>query len=99
LTRPPHEIFLDLNLPVINGIKCLKEIRQTPKLKNIPVVIFSTSCNAGAMDLTYSLGADYYGCKRLCHKQWIKVIETLLELERRETNKQIQKEKFLLLII
>lgn len=96
---PPYVIFLDLNMPLKNGFECLEEIRQTPKLKNIPVVIFSTSCNAGAIDKTYSLGANYYVCKPSSHKLLIKAIETLLELELWGTNKQIQKEKFVLSII
>ena len=37
---PPQVIFLDLNMPRKNGFECLTEIRQTSKLKDIPVVIF-----------------------------------------------------------
>src|ERR1035438_6847359 len=42
---PPHVIFLDLNMPRKNGFECLDEIRQNPRFKEIPVVIFSTSDN------------------------------------------------------
>lgn len=96
---PPCVIFLDLNMPLKNGFECLKEIRQTQKLKNIPVIIFSTTSNPDAIDQTYLLGANYYVCKPLSHKLLIKAIETLLELELWGTNKQIQKEKFVLSII
>jgi CheY-like chemotaxis protein len=95
---PPHVIFLDLNMPLKNGFECLREIRETPKLKNIPVIIFSTSNNADAIDLTYSLGANYYVCKPSSHKLLIKAIDTLLGLELWGTNTQIQKEKFVLSI-
>lgn len=37
---PPYAIFLDLNMPLKNGYECLTEIRNTPKLKDIMVVIF-----------------------------------------------------------
>ena len=57
---PPHVIFLDLNMPRKNGYECLKEIRETPKLKNIPVVIFSTTSNEHTIEKTYSLGANCY---------------------------------------
>ena len=39
----PNLIFLDLNMPLKNGIECLEEIKNDDKLKYIPVVIFSTS--------------------------------------------------------
>lgn len=39
----PDLIFLDLNMPRINGVECLHTIKRTEELKNIPVVIFSTS--------------------------------------------------------
>src|SRR6187402_3499713 len=42
---PPEVIFLDLNMPLKNGLECLQEIRNTPKLSDIPVVIYSTSSN------------------------------------------------------
>ena len=39
----PFVIFLDLNMPRKNGFECLKEIRESDKLKDIPVVVLSTS--------------------------------------------------------
>ena len=39
----PNVIFLDLNMPRKNGFECLCEIKQNEKLKDIPVVVFSTS--------------------------------------------------------
>jgi CheY-like chemotaxis protein len=92
----PYVIFLDLNMPLKNGFECLKEIRETPKLKSIPVIIFSTTSNGSAIDKTYSLGANYYVCKPSSHTLLIKAIETLLEFELWGKTKQIQKENFVL---
>jgi CheY-like chemotaxis protein len=39
----PDVIFLDWNMPIKNGFQCLQEIKQDPRLKDIPVVIISTS--------------------------------------------------------
>ncbi|MGK4569333.1 response regulator [Flavobacterium sp. 3HN19-14] len=39
----PHIIFLDLNMPGVNGFDVLKEVRQKQELKDVPVVIFSTA--------------------------------------------------------
>lgn len=40
---PPDFIFLDLNMPRMDGKECLAEIMKNPVLKKIPVIIFSTS--------------------------------------------------------
>jgi len=39
----PDIILLDFNMPVFNGLDCLKMIKQNDELKNIPVYIFSAS--------------------------------------------------------
>ncbi len=95
---PPHVIFLDLNMPRKNGFECLREIRQTPTLKNIPVVIFSTSVSPTAVDATYSLGANCYVCKPNSHKLLKKAIEIVLGLDLWEKNHRLPKEKFVLAI-
>lgn len=60
---PPHFIFLDLNMPLKNGMECLDEIKSDTKFKHIPVVIFSTSCQKEAIDQVYDKGANFYICK------------------------------------
>jgi len=40
---PPDLIFLDVNMPRMNGIDCLKQIKSSEKLKSIPVIMYSTS--------------------------------------------------------
>jgi len=39
----PDVIFLDLNMPRENGFECLSEIRKNEKLRDLPVVIYSTT--------------------------------------------------------
>ncbi len=93
---PPDVIFLDLNMPLKNGFECLKEIRDTPKLKDIPIVIFSTTANQNAVEATYSLGANRYLRKPNSHQLLMKTIETVLKLDLWEQNQQPQRDKFLL---
>ena len=39
----PDVLFLDLSMPRKNGIECLAEIKESNKLKDLPVIMFSTS--------------------------------------------------------
>lgn len=93
---PPHVIFLDLNMPRKNGIECLKEIRENPKTKNIPIVIFTTTANENTIESTYTLGANCYICKPGSHQLLKRAIETVLALNLWEQNQLLPKEKFVL---
>ena len=53
----PDYIFVDLNMPRMDGLQFLKEIKQTDTLKNIPVIIYSTSSNPVDIAKTKQLGA------------------------------------------
>jgi CheY-like chemotaxis protein len=94
---PPHVIFLDLNMPRKNGFECLQEIRDAPKLKHIPVIIFSTTDNEDTVDITYQYGATYYICKPHSFELLVKAIERVLSLEMWMVP-QPSKEKFRLVI-
>lgn len=50
-------IFLDLNMPLMNGQQFLKEIKKDEQLRQIPVIIFSTSSHPGTIHETKALGA------------------------------------------
>jgi CheY-like chemotaxis protein len=56
----PDALFLDLNMPKKNGSECLREIKNNPGLKDLPVIIYSTSLHPEIADLLYRDGAHYY---------------------------------------
>lgn len=56
----PHLLFLDLNMPKKSGLECLIEIKQIEKLKNLTVVIFSTSSSKNDIADTFLNGANVY---------------------------------------
>jgi len=95
---PPDIIFLDLNMPLKNGYECLTEIRYTPKLKDIMVVIFSTTDNQTAIEKTYSLGANYYVRKPNSFELLKKAIEKILLFTKPQQSEQPPIENFLLTI-
>jgi CheY-like chemotaxis protein len=53
-------ILLDLNMPKKNGREALKEIKEDPALKKIPVIVFTTAKNEAEIRKCYDLGANTY---------------------------------------
>ena len=70
----PHILFLDINMPRKNGFECLEEIKKSEKLKNIPVVIFSTSLEQTVVNRLYQSGAQYFIRKPADISQYQKII-------------------------
>ena len=93
---PPDVIFLDLNMPIKNGFECLSEIRATEQLKNIPVVIFSTSCEKEFITKVYNQGADYYICKPDSFNKLKNAISKVLDMNWADHIAQPTREQFLL---
>ncbi|HEY0654336.1 MAG TPA: response regulator [Chryseosolibacter sp.] len=56
----PICIYLDLNMPVMNGLEVLKEIKGDPRYRDIPTFILSTSQNPNAEVQARDLGAEEY---------------------------------------
>lgn len=56
----PDYIFLDVNMPVMDGKHCLLELKKDARLKNIPVVIYSTTQDKEEIRELYALGAEAY---------------------------------------
>ena len=54
----PDMIFMDFNMPVMNGIECLSEIIKNPLIRNIPVVMLSTA--TGQAERARELGAKAF---------------------------------------
>lgn len=65
----PDFIFLDLNMPLKDGIECLKEIKNIDNLKAVKTIILSTSSNASQIQKCYELGADLYIVKPSSFKE------------------------------
>ena len=93
---PPHVLFLDLNMPRKNGFECLSEIKRDEKLKQLPVIVFSTSFEQDVVNLLYKKGAHYYIRKPAEFSQLKKVIYQALLLATEDNMMQPIKENFVI---
>lgn len=71
-------IFLDLNMPIMNGPQFLGEIKQQERLRDIPVVILSTSSEQTAVAQARALGAQHFLSKPDKFEDWIAVLRSVL---------------------
>lgn len=60
LLRKPDYIFLDLNMPRMNGKQCLKLLKKDPAFSQIPVIIYSTSKLPEDYEETKAFGAVHF---------------------------------------
>ena len=73
----PRFVLLDLNMPKKDGREVLKEIKQSPDLSKIPIIIFSTTNNEQEMRRCYELGANSYITKPNSFESLIKTVAAL----------------------
>ena len=56
-TNLPDLIFLDINMPIIRGWQFLAEFKKREHLKDIPVIMFTTSSQPKEREMAKQLGA------------------------------------------
>jgi CheY-like chemotaxis protein len=73
----PGLILLDLNMPRKDGRQALKEIKADPKLKQIPIVVLTSSKEDGDITSTYDLGVSSYITKPVTFAALVEVMISL----------------------
>jgi CheY-like chemotaxis protein len=73
----PTVVLLDLKLPKIDGLEVLKEIRATPGLKSIPVVMLTSSKEEQDLVRSYELGVNAYVVKPVDFGDFVRAIADL----------------------
>ncbi len=92
----PHLVFLDLNMPIKDGMQCLREIRDNPNLDQVAIAIYSTSSSEKDIENTFILGANVYINKPNNFYKLKEVIEKVLKINWQYQTSNLNKDNFLL---
>ena len=76
--KKPCVIFLDLNMPKMDGLELLKVLKADELLKRIPVVVLSTSKNNEDIVQSFGLSVAGYIVKPVNYKEFVEMIRTIL---------------------
>lgn len=91
-------LFLDINMPRKNGFECLAEIKQTENLKELPVIIFTTSYDQKVVNSMHESGAHYFIRKPSDFAQFKKIIYQTLLLIVQDERAQPSRANFVLTV-
>ncbi|MGD9200097.1 MAG: response regulator [Chitinispirillia bacterium] len=73
----PGLILLDLNMPKKDGREALKEIKEDPSLRQIPIVVMTTSKAEEDIYRTYDLGVNSFITKPVSFESLVDVMKTI----------------------
>jgi chemotaxis family two-component system response regulator Rcp1 len=82
--KPPHQhvghpdlVLLDINLPALSGIDVLREIKSDSALRDLPVLMLSTSAADSDIRSSYALAADSYLVKPADFEEFTRMIAAI----------------------
>jgi two-component system, chemotaxis family, response regulator Rcp1 len=73
----PQLIMLDLNLPRKDGREVLKELKDDPDLKLIPIIVLTTSRSDEDILRSYQLNANCYITKPVDFQKFVEVVKSI----------------------
>ena len=75
--RVPVLLLLDLKMPKVNGVEVLRQVKEDPELRKIPVTIITTTDNPGEVEKCHELGCSNYITKPIDYNKFVKAIRIL----------------------
>lgn len=77
----PDLLFLDLDMPYRNGLQCLLAIRESARLQNLPVIMFSSTSRQVNIQTAYEMGAHLFLVKSSSFKEYASAINTIVRMD------------------
>jgi DNA-binding NtrC family response regulator len=88
--RPlPDVVFLDISMPLLNGSKCLAEIKKDDRLAGIPIIIYTTSRNVEESKELKDMGAVHFISKPRDAAEIYYLVSVVLEEQLFNTQKNL----------
>lgn len=91
----PNILFLDLNMPMKNGMECLLEIKADKRFDDIVIAIYSTSSSEEHIEETFVNGANIYIKKPNDFNELKKVLSYVVTLNWQYHTSGLNKDNFL----
>lgn len=70
-------VFMDINMPKINGLEAINHIKSHSELRRIPLIVLSTSENELDIERAYTLGANSFVIKPQRYSEYLETIKTI----------------------
>jgi CheY-like chemotaxis protein len=79
-SKNPQIVFLDINMPTVDGIDCLKIIRGRQEYANLPVIMYSTSNNKLSIQQSFDQKANLYVVKSYSYQGLLQVLTKVFSI-------------------
>lgn len=73
----PYLILLDIRMPQIDGVEVLRQIKSSPELRRIPVIMLTTTDDPREVDRCHDLGCSSYIVKPVDYEKFAEAIKSL----------------------
>lgn len=76
--QAPDVIVLDINMPGMGGMECLKALKEIQGLQDTPIVMFSTGADDRTINQAYAAGANFFAAKPHTFDQLLKIVDVIV---------------------
>jgi CheY-like chemotaxis protein len=84
MVMPPEYIFLDINMPIMNGRETLIELKKNTRLRDIPVIMYSTTSDTKEIKSFYELGAHDFLIKPHNFNKLVEALTSIIVSNKRK---------------
>jgi CheY-like chemotaxis protein len=83
----PDIVFIDINMPAINGIECLKDIRSKKEFRDLPIIMYSTSNSRIHIQQSFENNANFYIVKPHSLRGIREALEKVIDIDWKSNTK------------